>query len=159
MNFFSRADPGGSHDHQQFEVFCYSDVISPTTTTRQAAAATPTAGERSWARVDERGRRAGPADQIDILVDLTGHIGGGTRLLVFARKPAPIQVTYLGYQNTTGMQAMDYRLTDAYADPPGDDRRVLHRTARAAAAHVLLLSAVGLCAAVGPLPALKRMAT
>ena len=58
-------------------------------------------------------------DDIDILVDLTGHISGGKRLMVFARKTAPIQVTYIGYQNTTGMQAMDYRLTDDYADPPG----------------------------------------
>ncbi|UCG46551.1 MAG: tetratricopeptide repeat protein [Phycisphaerales bacterium] len=56
-------------------------------------------------------------DSIDILVDLSGHVGDN-RLLVLARKPAPIQVTYLGYPDTTGMQAIDYRLTDMLADRP-----------------------------------------
>jgi protein O-GlcNAc transferase len=57
-------------------------------------------------------------DEIDILVDLAGH-SRGYRLLTFAYKPAPVQVTYLGYLNTSGMRSIDYRITDAYADPPG----------------------------------------
>jgi predicted O-linked N-acetylglucosamine transferase (SPINDLY family) len=106
-----------AHDHEQFEIFCYSDVLRPDATTARIQASCDV-----WREVrplaDHELAQQVRNDRIDILVDLTGHIAGN-RLLTFARKPAPVQVTYIGYHNTTGLSAMDYRLTDDWSDPPG----------------------------------------
>ena len=102
------------HDRRHIEVTCYADVAVPDTTTtrlRTLADSWRNTCRLTDAQVAEMVR----ADGIDILVDLAGHTADN-RLLVFARKPAPVQVTYLGYPNTTGLQTVDYRLTDAWAD-------------------------------------------
>ena len=106
-----------SHDRSQVEVFCYTDLVREDQVTVRLRKC---AGQwrRSSSMTDEQVADLIRKDGIDILVDLAGHTAN-TRLLVFARKPAPVQVTYLGYCDTTGLRAMDYRLTDALADPPG----------------------------------------
>ena len=96
------------------------------------------------------------SDAIDILVDLSGHTRGN-RLLLFARKPAPLQMTFLGYPNTTGMRAMDYRLTDAYADPPdGSERRYRERLLRMPQGLWCYRPQLEAMPAPGALPALSR---
>jgi predicted O-linked N-acetylglucosamine transferase (SPINDLY family) len=106
-----------SHDHEKFEIFCYAQVAAPDTMTARLQKLADT-----WRSImgltDEQVIEMIRADQIDILVDLAGHTADN-RLLVFAAKPAPVQITYLGYPGTTGVSTIDYRLTDALADPPG----------------------------------------
>jgi predicted O-linked N-acetylglucosamine transferase (SPINDLY family) len=106
------------HNRQFVEVFCYSDVKSSDDVTGEIMHLTD-----QWRPVcglsDETVAEQVRKDGIDILVDLAGHTAEN-RLLVFARKPAPVQITWLGYPNTTGMPVMDYRLTDEIADPPGE---------------------------------------
>ena len=105
------------HDRNECEIFCYSDLVRSDSVTERLKNLNvhwrETAGMSNEFLSDLiRG------DQIDVLVDLAGHTSGN-RMLLFARKPSPIQVTYLGYPNSTGLSTLDYRITDAWADPPG----------------------------------------
>jgi predicted O-linked N-acetylglucosamine transferase (SPINDLY family) len=106
------------HDHERFEIFCYANVAQPDAYTERlrecADCWRETAG---WN--DEEVARQVRADGIDVLVDLTMHMSNG-RPLLLVRRPAPVQVAYLAYPGTTGLSAVDYRLTDPYLDPPGE---------------------------------------
>ena len=105
------------HDRQQFELFCYADVAKPDSVTVRLEALADnwrfTVGISDEALAWKIGE-----DGIDILVDLAGHTANN-RLLVFAAKPSPVQVTWLGYPHSTGLTAIDYRLVDAVTDPAG----------------------------------------
>lgn len=108
-----------NHDRKQFEVFGYHDIARQDEVTkliRKHVDQWRDIADLSDEQVADRIR----TDGIDILVDLTAH-SGRNRLLVFARKPAPVQVTYLAYCSTTGVDAIDYRLTDRFLDPPEED--------------------------------------
>jgi len=108
-----------AHNREKFEIYCYSDVKIPDIMTSQLEAAAdhwrPVVRKKDEEVIDQIIK-----DQIDILVDLTGHTRNN-RLPMFAHKPAPIQVGWLGYPNTTGLQAIDYRFTDIIADPLAKD--------------------------------------
>ena len=80
-------------------------------------------------------------------MDLAGHTGGN-RLRAFARKPAPIQVSYLGYLGTTGLSAMDYFITDAHADPPGLSEAHYQES-------LIRLPECGFCYVPGPAPEVR----
>ena len=107
-----------AHNREQFEVFCYFNNPQP-------AEKLKLLGVTNTARVmrnmdDQHVATQIHTDAIDILIDIAGHTGHN-RLGVFARRPAPVQITWLDYLCTTGLTAMDYRITDAVADPPGNE--------------------------------------
>jgi predicted O-linked N-acetylglucosamine transferase (SPINDLY family) len=110
-----------AHDPRQVYAVCYADVQTPDSRTAMFASQVPL-----WRNVagwtNETFADQVRADQIDILVDLDGHSGGTHRLLTFARKPAPIQVTAWGYPTGTGLDAIDAIFADAVVIPTDEHR-------------------------------------
>lgn len=108
-----------NHDHAIVEVFAYADVAQDDVVTQRYQGYVdhwvPT-----WGISDAELARRIRADEIDILVDLAGHTVGN-RLGVFARKPAPVSLSWMGYGYTTGLRAIDYYLTDAVSAPSGSE--------------------------------------
>jgi protein O-GlcNAc transferase len=121
----------GAHDHAAFDIVCYSSTAATDEITASIRAKVDL-----WRDVhelsDEALARLIRDDRIDVLVDLTLHMSRG-RPLLFARRPAPVQVQWLGYPGTTGSSAIRYRLTDPWIDPPGRpdvDARYSERSVR-----------------------------
>jgi protein O-GlcNAc transferase len=104
------------HDRDRVHVTCYSNVRRPDAVTAELRSLVD-----EWRNIstldDEQAAEMIRQDRIDVLVDLAQH-SAGNRLLMFAKKPAPVQVAWLGYPGTTGIPAMDCRLTDPGLDPP-----------------------------------------
>lgn len=108
------------HKPEQVLPYCYSAVLNPDAVTAELKASATK--WRDIKMVTDPGLEAQVrGDQIDILVDLAGHTAG-SRVNALARRIAPVQVTYLGYPNTTGIPAMDYRIVDSLTDPAGAER-------------------------------------
>jgi len=103
------------HDHAAFDIYCYSGVLHPDDVTHRlhgyADGWCNTVGMDDASLANQIRN-----DRIDILVDLTMHMPNN-RLLTFARKPAPVQATWLAYPGSTGLGTMDYRITDARLNP------------------------------------------
>ncbi|MGD0491435.1 MAG: tetratricopeptide repeat protein [Steroidobacteraceae bacterium] len=141
------------HDHSRFRIFCYSGVERPDAYTERISALADTWREIRAMDDDEVSRMI-RNDRIDVLVDLTMHMSNG-RPLVFARKPAPVQIAWLAYPGTTGMDAIDYRLSDPRLDPDGFEHHYTERTLRLPDSF-WCYDPLSDTAPVGALPALER---
>ncbi len=107
-----------SHNKNKFEVTCYS--LNPyddiyTNLIKKQVANFVDVKNLSYAELAEKIH----SDKIDVLIDLAGHSSGNV-LPVFAYKPAPLQISGIGYMSTTGMKEFDYFITDEIVDPPGE---------------------------------------
>jgi predicted O-linked N-acetylglucosamine transferase (SPINDLY family) len=135
------------------ETFCYSDGTREDAMTNRLRAST-----NGWRDVralsDEQLAEQIRADGIDVAFDLAGHTGRN-RLLMFARRPAPIQITWLGYVGTTGLTAIDYLLADRHEVPEGAESFIAERVLRMPDDYVCYDPPLD-APPVGPLPAIER---
>jgi predicted O-linked N-acetylglucosamine transferase (SPINDLY family) len=135
------------------EIICYSDVLQSDDLTARFARAAHT-----WREVRTLSHQALAeqirADRIDILFDLAGHTAGN-RLLTLARKPAPLAITWIGYEGTTGLAAMDYLIADEWLIPPDDESCYCEKVLRMPRGYVCY-DPPGAAAEVGPLPAREQ---
>ena len=143
-----------NHDRSGFEVFCYSDRDKEDESGRKIRQ-----GVDVWRKTagidDDTLFQLIRRDAVDILVDLAGHTGGN-RLPLFALRPAPVQVTWLGYPNTTGLSAMDYRIVDGVTDPAGDADRYHSETLIRLPSGFLCFDPPAKAPEVTPLPMLRN---
>jgi protein O-GlcNAc transferase len=106
-----------AHKREHFEVFCYSNSLEHDEVTKRIQVYSD-----QWHNIvgmsDDEVAGLIRRDEIDILVDLAGYTANN-RILLFARKPAPIQISWIGYLATTGLSTMDYKIVDNYTDPIG----------------------------------------
>ncbi|MBI3778769.1 MAG: tetratricopeptide repeat protein [Gammaproteobacteria bacterium] len=143
-----------NHDRSRILPFCYAEAWKQDGVTERLRSLSA-----QWCDTckmnDEQLANRIRADGIDILVDLAGHTAK-SRLTVFSRKPAPIQVSYLGYPNTTGLLTVDYRLTDAFADPPGQTDSFYTESLIRLPRGFLCYQPPDSAPAIGPLPSLAK---
>lgn len=140
-------------DREQWDVFCYSDRLSKDELTARFQSAATT-----WRDIlgmsDKDVAATIAADRIDVLFDLAGHTARN-RLLVMARKPAPVQITWIGYEGTTGLAAIDYLLADSHTVPESAEKYYCERILRLPHAYVCYEPPAA-APDPGPLPAEKN---
>jgi protein O-GlcNAc transferase len=138
-------------NRSEFEITCYSDrLLDDEYTNRFRAAAAFWRRTIGWS--DEQLAEQIRNDRIDVLFDLAGH--HGKRLLVFARRPAPMQISWAGYVGTTGLRAMDGLIADRFHVRPGEEKYFVETVLRMPADYVCY-GPPGDAPAAGPLPAAK----
>jgi predicted O-linked N-acetylglucosamine transferase (SPINDLY family) len=142
------------HDRDRVEVFAYASVARPDETTERLK---PLADH--WRPVggltDAQAFDLIRGDQLDVLIDLGGHTAGN-RLLVMAARLAPVQATLFGYPNTTGLKAIDFRISDPISDPPGQTEPLYTETILRLPETAWVYAPPGDAPPVTPLPAASR---